>query len=72
VRLTLPPSALFAADALQDRVVYLVARYWSYAKIGRFLGLTRRLVWDLWIQHCDERRRVVGFRPYSFSYREAC
>jgi hypothetical protein len=63
------PATLFAADALQDRVVALVARYWSYARIGRYLGLSRRLVWDLWLQHCAERRQVFGFKPYRFSYK---
>jgi hypothetical protein len=68
---TLPPSALFAADALQDCVVALVARYWGYARIGRHLRLSRRLVWDLWLQHCAERRQVFGLRPYRFSYQAA-
>lgn len=67
--MTLPHAVVFAGDALQDRVVALVARYWGYAKIGRALRLPRRLVWDLWLQHCDERRTVFGFKPYRFSYR---
>ena len=62
---------MFAGDALQDRVVALCAKYWSYAKIGRHLGLPRRLVWDLWLQHCEERRRVYGFKPYRWNYRTA-
>lgn len=66
---SLAPSVVFAGDALQDRVVALVARCWGYAKIGRHLRLPRRLVWDLWLQHCTERRQVFGFRPYRFSYR---
>jgi hypothetical protein len=66
---TLPPATVFAGDALQDRVVALVARCWSYARIGRLLRLPRRLVWDLWLQHCGERR-LVQFRPYRFSYRQ--
>jgi hypothetical protein len=64
----LTSRALFAADALQDVVVALVVRCWGYAKIGRHLRLPRRLVWDLWLQHCAERR-VLTFKPYRFEYR---
>jgi hypothetical protein len=66
----LTSRALFAADALQDRVVTLVVRCWGYAKIGRYLRLPRRLVWDLWLQHCAERR-CITFKPYRFDYRAA-
>ncbi len=69
--MVLPTAVVFAGDALQDRVVALVARYWSYARIARLLRVSRRLAWDLWLQHCAERRQVFGFKPYRFSYQES-
>lgn len=69
--LSLGPAAIFAGDALQDQVVALVGRGWSYARIARLIRVNRRLVWDLWLQHCAERRASsVQFRPYRFAYQQ--